>query len=190
MKFFRKIRQKLLTENSFSKYMIYALGEIILVVIGILIAIQINNWRERQKEDAVVENYLRQLKSDLAADTSYYEESISYLESKVGAYQDYKKVFSESDLNISKVIAHIEKLDFDHNIIEFRTSTIKTLMSTGEIKLIPTALRDQLILYDTRQSQVKLSLNGYNESSKVMIQNVMSKGANSDLLRRATIFLK
>ena len=44
LKFFRKIRQKLLTDNKFSKYLIYALGEIVLVVIGILIALSINNW--------------------------------------------------------------------------------------------------------------------------------------------------
>lgn len=50
IKFFRKIRQRLLTENKFSKYLIYAIGEILLVVIGILIALQINNWNESQKE--------------------------------------------------------------------------------------------------------------------------------------------
>ena len=49
MKFFRKIRQKLLTENKFSKYLIYAIGEIVLVVIGILIALQINNGNENRK---------------------------------------------------------------------------------------------------------------------------------------------
>ena len=49
IKFFKKIRQKLLSENQFSKYLIYAVGEIILVVIGILIALQINNWNEEDK---------------------------------------------------------------------------------------------------------------------------------------------
>ncbi|TXG35777.1 DUF6090 family protein [Seonamhaeicola maritimus] len=48
IKFFRKIRQRLLTENKYSKYLIYAIGEIILVVIGILIALQINNWNENR----------------------------------------------------------------------------------------------------------------------------------------------
>jgi len=43
IKFFRKIRQSLLAENKYSKYLLYALGEIILVVIGILIALQITN---------------------------------------------------------------------------------------------------------------------------------------------------
>ncbi|NKI30945.1 DUF6090 family protein [Croceivirga thetidis] len=49
IKFFRKIRQKLLSENKFSKYLLYAIGEIILVVIGILIALQINTWNEKRK---------------------------------------------------------------------------------------------------------------------------------------------
>ena len=54
IKFFRKIRQRLLSENKFSKYLVYAVGEIILVVIGILIAIQLNsikNQRESRNEE-------------------------------------------------------------------------------------------------------------------------------------------
>ena len=49
IKFFRKIRQKLLNENKFSKYLLYAIGEIVLVVIGILIALSINNKNEQRK---------------------------------------------------------------------------------------------------------------------------------------------
>ena len=48
--FFKKIRHQLLSKNKFSKYLTYAIGEIILVVIGILIALTINNWNEKQKE--------------------------------------------------------------------------------------------------------------------------------------------
>ena len=57
IKFFRKIRHKLLSENKFSKYLIYAIGEIILVVIGILIALSINNWnanRINTKKESIV----------------------------------------------------------------------------------------------------------------------------------------
>jgi hypothetical protein len=53
IKFFRKIRQRLLTENKFSKYLIYAIGEIILVVIGILIALQVNNLNEQSKKKRI-----------------------------------------------------------------------------------------------------------------------------------------
>jgi len=65
IKFFRKIRQKTLTENKFGKYLTYAIGEIILVVIGILIALSINNWNENRKnsieEKAILENLLENL---------------------------------------------------------------------------------------------------------------------------------
>ena len=49
IKFFRKIRQQMLKENKFSKYLIYAIGEILLAVIGILIALRINNWNKELK---------------------------------------------------------------------------------------------------------------------------------------------
>ncbi|MGB5395146.1 MAG: DUF6090 family protein, partial [Lutimonas sp.] len=48
--FFRKIRQNLLSQRNTSKYLKYALGEIILVVLGILIALQVNNWNELRKQ--------------------------------------------------------------------------------------------------------------------------------------------
>lgn len=64
MKLFRKIRGKLLTENKFSKYLLYAIGEIILVVIGILIALQINNWNENRRNDEIEKNYLGSLQEE------------------------------------------------------------------------------------------------------------------------------
>ena len=65
IKFFRQIRQQLLTENKFSKYLIYAIGEIILVVIGILIALQVNNWNENSKRNANELEYLGRLNEDI-----------------------------------------------------------------------------------------------------------------------------
>ena len=65
IKFFRKIRQKLLTENRFSKYLLYAIGEIILVVIGILIAIQLNDFNEDRKERKKELSFLQKLKDDI-----------------------------------------------------------------------------------------------------------------------------
>lgn len=70
IKFFRKIRQNLLSENKFSKYLLYAIGEIILVVVGILIALQINNWNTKKinqsKEKDALAEILQDLKSDNA----------------------------------------------------------------------------------------------------------------------------
>ena len=66
IKFFRKIRQQLLTENRFSKYLLYAIGEIVLVVIGILIALQINNWNEKRKQEDKFTIIFKQIHKDLA----------------------------------------------------------------------------------------------------------------------------
>jgi len=69
IKFFRKIRQNLLMENKTGKYFKYAIGEIVLVVIGILIALQINNWNEGRKEFNKSKARLEEFKRDLARDT-------------------------------------------------------------------------------------------------------------------------
>ena len=68
IKFFRTIRQNLLSEGKTRKYLMYAIGEIILVVIGILIALSINNWNDKQKhisqERELLKNVLENIKTD------------------------------------------------------------------------------------------------------------------------------
>lgn len=68
IKFFRRIRQQLLTENKLGKYLLYAIGEIVLVVIGILIALSINNWNEGLKIKSQERDVLLQMKRNLEAD--------------------------------------------------------------------------------------------------------------------------
>ncbi len=76
IKFFRKIRQKLLSENKFSKYLLYAVGEIILVVIGILIALSINNWNENLKNKKEEISVIKELLSDSKTNLLSLEEDI------------------------------------------------------------------------------------------------------------------
>lgn len=70
-KFFRNLRRRLLAQNKFTSYLLYAVGEIVLVVIGILIALQINTWNleriESKKEEGYIENIIRDLQSQLAS---------------------------------------------------------------------------------------------------------------------------
>ncbi|MCS5491326.1 DUF6090 family protein [Algoriphagus limi] len=67
--FFRKIRQKLLQQNRVTRYLVYAIGEILLVVIGILIALQVNNWNENRLDRQLEKKYLKGLQRDLNRDT-------------------------------------------------------------------------------------------------------------------------
>lgn len=68
IKFFRKIRRTLLSEGKTGQYLKYAIGEIVLVVIGILIALQINNWNQARKDDRILNEYLVKIKSHTMED--------------------------------------------------------------------------------------------------------------------------
>ena len=76
IKFFRNIRQKLLTENKISKYLLYAIGEIVLVVIGILIALSINNWNEERKNNLIEKKLILNIIKDLRLDSIYISQSL------------------------------------------------------------------------------------------------------------------
>ena len=80
IKFFRKIRQNLLIENKTEKYFKYAIGEIVLVVIGILIALSINNWNEKRKLRNTEIGLLKELKTDLTATLDDLKSDIKVVE--------------------------------------------------------------------------------------------------------------
>ena len=77
IKFFRKIRYNLMEQNKTGKYFKYAIGEIVLVVIGILIALQINNWNTHRIERSKEDSYLVNLKQDLNYQMQMIERNLS-----------------------------------------------------------------------------------------------------------------
>jgi hypothetical protein len=94
IKFFRKIRFDLIEKNKTGKYLKYAIGEIILVVIGILIALQINNWNETRKTRVLELSILEEIQQALVQDTLVINANIEYLLDK--------------NLKSQELIAHIE----------------------------------------------------------------------------------
>ena len=103
IKFFRKIRERLLSENKFSKYLIYAIGEIVLVVIGILIALSINNWNERRKNTLLEDQLIKNIVEDLRLDSIHINQSLNELSSQL----------SVVDNLIAQVLDDKENLNFD-----------------------------------------------------------------------------
>jgi len=99
---FRKIRQKLLSQSKISRYVIYALGEIVLVVIGILIALQINTWNTSRLERIQEQAVLRQLKEEFESNLDQIDlkialraniisnatEVLHYIDSKIEVSKD------------------------------------------------------------------------------------------------------
>lgn len=145
IKFFRRIRKSLLMKNKTGMYFKYAIGEIILVVIGILIALQINTLNENRKISDIRQLYYKQLLQDFEKDKSYTEKIILDLNSNMAKYETYREIFKEPDLPLSQILQNFRKLVFFTTTIQFKSNTIATLENTGDIKLIPPIIRNKLI---------------------------------------------
>ncbi len=137
IKLIRNIRRSLIVENKTSKYFKYAIGEIVLVVIGILIALQINNWNENQKKLKLRETYVESLIADYTKDVieiknriKVNEESIKRLDSlrlfvhKDGATpDDFRRLFDDYSRGTNGIK------------IKYSTNTYDVIMNTGNIDL-------------------------------------------------------
>ena len=93
LRFFRQIRQHLLTQNKFSKYLLYAVGEILLVVIGILLALQFNTWKEEQVERKKETEILIQLEKE-------FQKNQDQIHSKIELHQ----IIVQSSLKVLRLI--------------------------------------------------------------------------------------
>ena len=101
IKFFRKIRQQLLTENKLSKYLFYAIGEIVLVVMGILIAVSVNNWNETQKDKTIEQKVLNTLNSDFTSNITQLQGNIDETEEMVGNIKKLFQLFRKTQTELS-----------------------------------------------------------------------------------------
>jgi hypothetical protein len=118
IKFFRKIRQNLLSKGKIGKYLKYAIGEIILVVIGILIAFSINNWNQKRVLNNQSYQVLLNLKEEIVESKAELESVIDFLEDRVEKRLDF---LNETDLKL----ADSEKIKNISNMIFFYTESIK-----------------------------------------------------------------
>ena len=103
--FFRKIRWRLAQDNQFLKYARYAIGEIVLVVVGILIALQINNWNEHSKEQDRIKAHLGSLKTCLQEDLTWLE---NLRQMELFRYHSMKKLLEFSDVSNLTVSGNLE----------------------------------------------------------------------------------
>lgn len=98
IKLFRHIRQNLIMENKTGKYFKYAIGEIILVVIGILIALQINNWNEQRKDRLKEQVILKQLKEDYLSNLRQLEEKMMTRTNMINSGLQILKSFDQPEV--------------------------------------------------------------------------------------------
>ena len=175
IKFFRKIRQKLLSENKLSKYLIYAFGEIVLVVIGILIALQINNWNESnnlKKEETL---YLKRLKIDLEKDTLYYYKTIKRANLLIDRNNSFLKILYDVQKSIDEGRELMNMPLWDSEYLTIQDNTFIELVSSGKLNIIsnPTlkvAIVDFYRLIESNENYIKEA----NEYSRELMGNYVS----------------
>lgn len=126
--FFRKIRQNLLSQHRVTRYLAYAIGEIFLVVIGILIALQVNNWNENRKQEALINSYLRSISEDLQMDTT----AIGIIQKNLqGEINNNSKIFHDKayqELPLDSIVLLISSF---FNVERIVDQTYQKIKNTG-----------------------------------------------------------
>jgi hypothetical protein len=151
--YFRKIRKKMADDNRplkpawpAGRYMRYAIGEIVLVVIGILIALQINNWNEERKTRIVTHEYLNNIKNDLLADSVNYHEILdreAYWKKRIA---DYYKFYDGGNWSTKQISDSCLMTGFAFfNYIPIN-NTYSDMLSSGKTSLLSELLRNKLAM--------------------------------------------
>ncbi len=136
IKFFRHIRERLLNENKFSKYMLYAIGEIVLVVIGILIALSINNWNEGQSKRKAELNFYRNTKQQLLDDA---DNIASELEDNIILNKQFSyaiKLIQANDKSKKDSLGKIAVNLIDYSDFDGQGNIYETMVNSGDLKLL------------------------------------------------------
>lgn len=150
LRFFRQVRKNLVAQENARRYFIYAIGEILLVVVGILIALQVNNWNEQRLDTNRGQEYLNRLLENLEEDKKIIQIRITFIK-EVERYA--KLAISHAENTISDEVSEWDILlaYFQSSQIwplELTDVTYDELKNSGEIKLIKDyTLRKELSTY-------------------------------------------
>ena len=165
IRFFHQIRQRLLTENRFSKYILYAVGEIILVVIGILIALQINNWNESNKENEIGLGYLHRIHSDLVKDNSYLGEKELVSQDNQKSFYNYIQSMYLEQSNTDEFRELTSSVYWDAENLILEDKTYVEITNSGKFSFIENEkLRDQIMGYYRRYYAIDEHISEMNQT--------------------------
>jgi Family of unknown function (DUF6090) len=149
MKFFRSVRQKVLGNGQLKRYVLYASGEILLVMIGILLALRVNEWNDNRKEQALEQTYYCKLIEDIQQDVLQIDKMIQENDDRIHQCNLLVHLLQTANPDrydlLKAVVGSISKTTFT-----FKTSTaaFEDLKSSGNLKILRDhAIKDSLIHY-------------------------------------------
>ncbi len=181
IKFFRHIRQNLIMENKTSKYFKYAIGEIVLVVIGILIALSINNWSNNKQLRHTEQAYLLSLQSEFKTNLNKVNTTIS---DNKKLMNDIEQMLTLFDSNVRDTISDKEISGLIYSVfgnsVTYNPSkgVLTDIISSGNLNLIQNEqLRQQLASFEAMLDNVKFQEIGINSAKGEMISMLNKNGS-------------
>jgi hypothetical protein len=162
-------------QNKTSKYFKYAIGEIVLVVIGILIALQINNWNENNKKDKLKTSYITSLIDDYTKDTIQLNSSINFNTLALQETDSIMLSLSSEDIELADFVHYFKT--FNRGIRTdntFNTNSFNILISTGNIDLFDKNIIQSLMELNRLQNdQAKVSTLNTNTYIELMSNSAL-----------------
>ena len=181
----RKIRKRLIVKGSFSSYLLYAIGEILLVVIGILIALQINTWNQDRINRSEEQRILNSISDELKLSKFLLDRGSKVQESKLAAAKNLLQASSNAN-----ALANESQLEEDFSNLIKRwltgtpTSIYDALIGSGDLSLISSEqLRKQLMQYKSDQE----FLRQFEEIQVRFFDEQLSPSINQHLNRSAVV---
>jgi hypothetical protein len=183
IKFFRHIRQNMIDKNRIAKYLLYALGEIVLVVIGILIALQLNIQREAAKEKKVTEQLLVGIQADLKLELERVELLNSYYSEVTDGIQQILLNHQRKERNTNKELGQYFMNSFEFRKFSKINANYQTLYGSGLLQGIDDKnLAEEIITYYSKQ-YLEWSLEIYQEKAGAFDFNRSTNFSPLDKLR-------
>lgn len=143
---FRRIRQKLIDSGSVSKYLLYALGEILLVVVGILIALQVNNWNEQRLLENSAQSHVRVLGNNLNEDLAQLTEIHINLMETLRSSQSMMNRFQVNKAPGDSIYYEMLQILFEFSF-EPNDDGVNILINSGELGVLSDTLQAQISRY-------------------------------------------
>jgi len=173
IKFFRRIRQGLVEEGNMKKYLIYAIGEILLVMVGILLALQVNNWNEQRKRKKEEIIYLQNFLSDLRIDVKRFELSKAIMQ-KAKNSTNFLLDYMEKDLPWDDSLKYHFGNTTGNWTGEISLNTYETVKSKDwNIITNPQLRKDLSDYYNWIVNTVNIARNRYTDALFNMSDNVL-----------------
>ncbi|WP_405574179.1 hypothetical protein [Winogradskyella sp. Asnod2-B02-A] len=179
IKFFRKIRYNLMSENKTSKYFKYAIGEIILVVIGILIALQINNWNQKRLQKLTLSNYYERMHEELESSRDKLDNLINGIDSLVILNRKTLEILSSNNKNSIPTLQKTLGALGTAWVNNFNYPIVQEFMNEGYLaKVNNTKIKEELQAFSFQLNRFKALDKGIGDQYVLTIEPFINKHLN------------